>query len=153
MNLFLRMQPGEQAHSLWIFNQLIDQNETSEDLLAAALLHDVGKSRYPLRLWDRVLIVLGKRMFPLQAKNWGSGEARGWQRPFVVAEKHAEWGASMAEEAGASPVVVELIRRHQDPSGNPVGQPDRDGIKGAVMDSAGLEDGLLFRLQSLDNES
>jgi predicted hydrolase (HD superfamily) len=32
-----------------------------------------------------------------------------------VAEQHAEWGAQLASQAGASAHTVELIRHHHDP--------------------------------------
>lgn len=148
MTLFLRMQASEQAHSLWIFRQLRQANgsqflaglmdEWQRDFLAAALLHDVGKVCYPLHLWERVVIVLGKAFFPNQARRWGQGEPYGWKRAFVVAEQHAVWGADMAAQAGASLLTVRLIGRHQ------------DHIE--QQDKADLEDRLLIQLQSYDDE-
>ena len=65
------MQSSEQAHAVSVYRQLVAQGETSSDLLAAALLHDVGKSLSPLRLWERVLIVLARVFF---RPNPGAGE-------------------------------------------------------------------------------
>jgi putative nucleotidyltransferase with HDIG domain len=135
--LFRQMQPGEQAHSLAILRQLREDGETDRDLWVAALLHDVGKSCHPLRIWERVLIVTVQALLPERARHWGRGEPSGWRRAFVVAEKHPEWGAEMAASAGASPAAVELIRRHQEPAAAP---------------SADRLERLLFRLQSVDNE-
>jgi predicted HD phosphohydrolase len=59
--LFARMSPGEQAHSLRVAQTLLARGETTPDLLAAALLHDVGKTRAPVSLPGRVLAVLGQR--------------------------------------------------------------------------------------------
>ena len=42
-------------------------------------------------------------------------ENSGWKHTFVVREQHAAWGAALAEEAGSSEEVVDLILRHQDP--------------------------------------
>ncbi len=136
--LFLRMQPGEQAHSLRILRQLLARGERQNDLLVAALLHDVGKSRHPLRLWERVVIVLGKALFPRQVKHWGQGEPQGWKRPFVIAEQHPAWGAEMSARAGANSTTTALIRRHQDP---------------LLSKQLTLEDQLLTQLQLLDDES
>lgn len=111
-DLFQTMQPSEQAHALAVFTQL--QGHADPDLLAAALLHDVGKTRMPLRPWERALVVLGKRLLPGRAAQWGAGEPDGWRRPFVVAARHPEWGAALAEACGLSPRAVDLIRRHQD---------------------------------------
>ncbi|MEW5872207.1 MAG: HD domain-containing protein [Chloroflexota bacterium] len=141
MALFLRLQASEQAHSLGVFRQLRQNGFVNPDLLAAALLHDIGKSCYPLNLWERVLIVLVKALLPQKVKDWGQSEPRGWKRPFVVAEQHPDWGAALAADAGASPRVVSLIRQHQDRV-DPV--PTGPGTS---------EDHLLFLLQQYDNES
>jgi len=143
MALFLKLDDSEQAHSLSILNKLRADRETNVDLMAAALLHDIGKSRYPLKIWDRVLIVLAKNLIPGCVNIWGQAEPKGWKLPFVVAEQHAAWGAEMAAKSGASPMTVALIRRHQEPIlDKPRG--DREEIS--------LEDQLLIRLQLLDNQ-
>jgi putative nucleotidyltransferase with HDIG domain len=112
--LFQRMQPSEQAHAFQIFKSLETAGQVHPDVLAAALLHDVGKTLYPLSIFDRVLIVLGKRLFPRRAQRWAEGSPQGLRLPFVVAEHHAEWGAELAAQAGATCRAVELIRRHQE---------------------------------------
>jgi hypothetical protein len=118
LSLFLSMQPGEIAHSLKIWQDLTNSGSCPQDVQVAALLHDVGKTRSPLSVWDRIVIVLARTFFPKRVKRWGKNAGDGWQtgwrRPFVVAENHPEWGAQMAEGAGASPVTVMLIRYHQD---------------------------------------
>jgi hypothetical protein len=113
MALFSRLQPSEQSHGLRVLKFLQAQGETHPDLLTAALLHDVGKSRHPLRLYERVVIVLAKKFFPDQVKTWGCGLPTGWRRPFVIAEQHPSWGAADAKNVGASPLAVHLIRAHQ----------------------------------------
>lgn len=139
MELFLRQQSGEQHHSLKIYDRLVENGERSPELLAAALLHDVGKSRLPLRPWERALVVIVEYLAPGLVRRWASGEVCAWKRPFVVAVQHPAWGAEMAREAGAAPLTVRLIARHQD----------------ALLqrEYEGLEDRLLLELQSLDNNS
>ena len=139
MDLFLRMQPGEQAHSLEVYRRLVSQGADDLALLQAALLHDVGKSLYPLRLWERVEIVLIKTVFPTKARQWGQGPANGWRRALTVAEQHPNWGAQLARTAGAAPQMVNLISRHQEPL---------DGLASNTE-----EDRLLRMLQSCDDES
>jgi len=138
MAIFHAQQPGEQAHGLEILHKLQSAGHHHPDLMVAALLHDAGKSRHPLRLWERILVVLGKAFFPKRFPEWGRGSPAGWRRPFVIAEQHAQWGAEMADRAGASPLASALIRRHQIPlQGTP----------------ANLEERLLLLLQRVDNQS
>lgn len=147
MQLFEQMSPEEQLHSIRVFKQLFaryfdDLLPEKKDLWVAALLHDAGKSRHRLSICDRVVIVLGNALFPARAKQWGSMEydrdhsLQGWKKPFIVAQQHAEWGAQMAAEAGASPLTVALIRRHQNLR---------------VVETVSLEDRLLRDLQWIDN--
>jgi hypothetical protein len=144
MELFLQLQPAEQAHSLQIYRQLYEQKPVDDDLLVAALLHDVGKISYPLRLWERVWIVIARAVLPAKIAKWGQAQPYGWKRPFVIAEQHAAWGADLAARAGTSPTAVSLIRRHQQPLNR---------SEQAVIVSALHEDQLLQRLQLLDDES
>ena len=131
--LFRRMQFFEQAHAFQVMTQLRYAGHTDSDLLAAALLHDVGKVLAPLSLLDRVIIVIGRHLFPKAAKRWGIGQPRGLRRPFVTAVQHPAWGADLASAAGASPRTCDLIRRHQDHSS--------------------ADDRLLSALQSVDDEN
>lgn len=144
MDLFLQLQPNEQAHSLQIYCQLREGKPLDDDLLVAALLHDVGKISYPMRPWERVWIVIARALMPAKAVEWGQAQPRGWKRPFVIAEQHATWGADLAARAGASPTAVSLIRRHQQP-------PNR--FEQAAVAPASHEDQLLYRLQLLDDKS
>lgn len=112
--LFLKFDQGEQWHSFQVMRTLQDAGHAQPDLLQAALLHDVGKTRSPLSVWDRSLIVAVKKVMPEKTAVWGKDSADGWKRPFVVKEKHPEWGSEMVEAAGSSALVVSLVRRHQD---------------------------------------
>jgi putative nucleotidyltransferase with HDIG domain len=112
--LFLRFDRGEQWHSFQVMRTLKEAGHDQPELLQAALLHDVGKTRSPLSVWDRSFVVVMKKMLPGKTAVWGNHSAQGWKRPFVVKAQHPEWGAEMAEAAGSSALVVNLIRRHQD---------------------------------------
>lgn len=128
MQLFSCLQTSEQIHALRVLQTVQQQGESDPDLQTAALLHDIGKARAPLRLWERVLIVLGKGLFPKHAKMWGHGPYQGWMRPFVIAEQHPAWGSEMALEAGATPLAVSLIRRHQFPEESEPVSPREDRL-------------------------
>jgi hypothetical protein len=147
ISLFQRMDPSEQVHSIRVLRSLIDKGERQSDLLKAALLHDVGKSCFPLRLWERGLIVLAKAIFPQWVVRWGSkpllaGQPpSGWRRGFIISQQHAEWGAQMTEEVGMSPLAASLIRYHQ------------DGLPSNSLDFELPEHRLLLALQAADEES
>ncbi|MEP7357348.1 MAG: HD domain-containing protein [Anaerolineales bacterium] len=110
--LFERQTPGEQAHALRVMRRVAASGVHTGrlELLQAALLHDVGKTRAPLSLPERVAVVLAGRLWP------GLVRRGGW-RPFVTARCHADWGAELCAQAGAPPLTVELVRRHQTPAG------------------------------------
>ncbi len=116
--LFRRQTLGEQAHCLRVMRTVVNAGgpyAARRELLQAALLHDVGKSVAPLSLADRTLVVLARRLAPGAARRWGQGPPRGWRRPFATAQQHPEWGADLCTAAGAPPLTVDLIRRHQMP--------------------------------------
>jgi putative nucleotidyltransferase with HDIG domain len=138
MDLFLQMSPGEQSHSLEVLRRLDAQGERHPDLLTAALLHDVGKTRLPLRLWERAWIVLAGRFFRREAPSQALEKQPWWQKPLAVAEQHPVWGAEMAQAAGCSARAVSLIRRHQEKM---------------TLNLQAEEDLLLAKLQAVDDES
>lgn len=117
--LFRRHAPADRQHAYRVLCTLRAAGHDHPALLAAALLHDVGKTRHRPRAWERVLGTVAERLFPGRIDQWGAGEARGWRRPFVIRAQHAAWGADMAAAAGSSPITVALIRRHQEKEAEP----------------------------------
>ncbi|MFZ0548548.1 MAG: HD domain-containing protein [Candidatus Promineifilaceae bacterium] len=113
--LFGRFSVSEQQHSYRVYAALKQSGEDDPDLLAAALLHDVGKTTMPRSWWDRPVVVLGQAFLPGKAAVWSKGDVTRFTRPFVVKARHAGWGASLAEEAGSSAKTVALIRSHDQP--------------------------------------
>ncbi len=116
--LFRRMSEAEQHHGIAVCRALEAQGYHDPDLLAAALLHDVGKALHAPALWDRVAAVLGEHYAPTLAEALSQGPPEGLRRGFVVRRRHPRWGASLAEAAGASPRTVSLILHHHDPPGD-----------------------------------
>ena len=112
--LFRRMAVPDQRHALNVMRTLRRDGCTEPALLVAALLHDVAKSAARIYSWHRAVIVLTKRLAPNVLAWLGSGEPRGWRRPFVIHRQHAEIGAQWAAQAGCSTLTVSLIRRHQE---------------------------------------
>jgi hypothetical protein len=125
-SLFEQMRRSERQHSLRVLNELMASGHDQPDLLAAALLHDVGKIRAPFSLPEKVLVVLVKATSPGLYLRWGSGSSQGWRRPFAVSVQHPAWGADMVAGSDGTPLTVELIRRHADPmDGPPQTEADR----------------------------
>jgi hypothetical protein len=112
--LFHHMSPADQAHGLRVLRSLLARGEGDPNLLAAALLHDVGKSHVQLRLWERILVVLVSWLDPYRVRRWGEGELTSWRRPFVIAVHHPAWGSEMIRQAGGSEELASLVLNHQE---------------------------------------
>lgn len=113
--LFDQFALNDQWHSYRVMKMLQEVGYDQPALLVAALLHDVGKTKLPLSVWERSLIVLASIFLPRQTAVWGQGEAVGWKRPFAVKIQHPTWSAQMATAVGSDPQAIALIQRHQDP--------------------------------------
>ncbi len=98
----------------WLESRAAPGSPPPDDLMAAALLHDVGKGS--LFVWDRVAYVLlgalSNRMRRRLARQYGWR----WQRALWRLEWHARLGAEMLAQVGTRPRVVELVARHKDAS-------------------------------------
>lgn len=117
-DLFLAVPRYDQQHALRVFHVLREQGHSDPDLMAAALLHDVGKTvprSGSLRLWHRVAVVLMRAVEPDLVRQVGHKATKGWRRPFYVQQHHAALSARLAREAGCSARTAELIGRHEDP--------------------------------------
>jgi hypothetical protein len=63
-SLFRTMSPADQQHSLRVCRGLQARGCTDQDMLAAALLHDIGKAQGRVPFWTRPAIVIGKKLAP-----------------------------------------------------------------------------------------
>ncbi len=133
--LFRCQAVQDQHHALAVYHALRQAGHTNPQLLAAALLHDVGKAVARLPAWQRAIIVLLEHFAPCLLARLSQGEPRGWRLPFVVHAQHPEVGSRWAQEANCTPLTVALIRRHQ------------DRLTGRQTE----EDQLLAALQAADN--
>ncbi len=144
--LFQRMPRSDQRHGLDVFQALRRKQHLDHDLLSAALLHDVGKSGGVLslskggrlRLWHRVLIVLIRAVRAPLLDRLALDELRSWRYPFFVHQHHPELGAELAQAVCCSPVTVELIRRHQQPSASSPLRTRQDELLAALQEADGV---------------
>ena len=124
LELFRTMSPADQRHSLRVCRGLQAHGCRDGDMLAAALLHDVGKAQGRVPFWTRPVIVLGKKLMPGLLKRLvvypGPQETEflpGWRRALSYAWYHAEVGAELAAESGLSQRAVLYIRTHHQADG------------------------------------
>ncbi len=118
--LFNSMSAADQRHSLRVCQGLQARGCTDPDLLAAALLHDVGKAQGRVPFWTRPAIVLGKLCAPRLLSRLATYPRAGlsrWRRSLGYAWWHAEIGAEMAAKAGLSERAALYIRTHHQPDG------------------------------------
>jgi hypothetical protein len=116
LQLFLNMGRSEQLHSLNVLRDvLVQAADTPHDLAVAALLHDAGKGRYRLAVWQKTFSVLLRRLHPrLEQRLRAEDRLTFWRAPFVVRYHHPRWSAQMLREAGSSDRVVWLAEHHAD---------------------------------------
>jgi hypothetical protein len=120
--LFQTMSDADQRHSHRVCQGLLERGCIDQDLLAAALLHDVGKAQGRVPIWTRPVIVLGKLFAPrlirsLTVYPYEDKKIPVWQRSLSNAWWHAEIGAELASMAGLSEEAVLFIRTHHQPGG------------------------------------
>mgnify|MGYP001167402724 CR=1 FL=1 len=112
---FRAMRHSEQLHSLRVLEAVRHGGDLTSGLAVAALLHDVGKSRYPMSLWQRTLPVLVKRFLPQIFARLSAGDpTRRWQRGFVVYAHHPAWSADIIAENDGPADAVWLAAHHAD---------------------------------------
>jgi predicted HD phosphohydrolase len=118
-NLFQSMPSYDRQHARRVLRTLQERGYVDSSLLAAALLHDVGKTAVQAgrtRLWHRVVAVLMRAISTDLLGRIGQDQPGSWRHPFFVLKHHAIIGADLAAQAGCSPQTVALILHHEDPA-------------------------------------
>lgn len=120
VELFQGMPSQDRRHALSVCHTLEERGHNEPDLLAAALLHDAGKSvaqGAKVRLWHRVAVVLIRAFWPSLLDRVAKDLEGSWRQPFYVQVHHAAISAEEAQRAGCSEITVGLIRHHEDTPG------------------------------------
>lgn len=138
LEAFQQMSRAEQLHSLKVLRDILNQNEAAPPALAvAALLHDVGKSRCQLAVWQKTLAVLIKALLPQFASGLSQDETTHfWRAPFALHEYHPKWSGEILRACGSDSIVIWLAEHHQEKAENHQGHPHHK---------------LLLRLQAADD--
>lgn len=114
--LWARMYGPDRRHSAGVAREVEHRlgHEATPAVLAAALLHDVGKIDAGLRTWGRVVATLSAAVA-------GRDTARLWMRSAGFTRKvglylhHPEIGADLLEMAGSDPLTVAWAAEHHRP--------------------------------------
>jgi hypothetical protein len=114
--LFARMPGPDRRHAAGVAREVQRAlgPEATRPVLAAALLHDVGKIESGLRTYGRVVAtVSGKVAGPEMAHTWR--KQRGYARRVGLYLLHADLGGDLLELAGSDPITVAWAREHHRP--------------------------------------
>ncbi len=131
---FRALSPHDQAHLCRTFRALRENGVTDRDLLVAGLLHDLAKGGAPgvpgrVRLVDRVLRVLLRRLAPGALVRLARLPAPRWRAGLALAVHHPRLGAERAARLGVSEHACWLIAHHE--AGAPPADPDLARLRAA----------------------
>ena len=115
--LWVRMYGPDRRHSVAVAREVERRlgHEATPPVLAAALLHDVGKIDADLRTWGRVVATLSAKVAgPETARLWI--KSTGFTRKVGLYLHHPEIGADMLELAGSDPLTVAWAEEHHKPA-------------------------------------
>ena len=115
---FRALSTTDQAHLCRAYRALRAKAVADPELLAATLLHDLGKASREgrVRLPDRVARVILASVAPGLLRRLARVPAPGWRRGLALAVHHPALGAERAAAVGCSPRVRWLIAHHEDRS-------------------------------------
>lgn len=123
--LFFQMSVVDQRHALdvsYLVVKALENRKKSEcdrNLVKAALLHDIGKRNGELTLFDRILIVILEKFWPLQMTQWASKGRGGFitnrRHALFIAVHHSLRGAEFLQEIDCEQDIIDLVRDHHQP--------------------------------------
>lgn len=112
--LWDRMSLADRKHAAGVARE-VDQrlDDATPPVLAAALLHDVGKIESGLGTFGRVLAtVLAGAVGRARASAWSTG----WRARIGAYLRHPEIGAELLDAHGADPLTVRWAAEHHRPA-------------------------------------
>jgi hypothetical protein len=114
--LWRRMSGPDRRHAVGVAERVERAlgHEATRPVLAAALLHDVGKIESGLRTYGRVVATMSAKVAgPEMASTWR--KQRGYARKVGLYLQHDQIGGDLLELAGSDPLTVAWTREHHRP--------------------------------------
>ncbi len=115
--LWARMYGPDRRHSAAVALEVQRRlgHHATPEVLAAALLHDVGKIDADLGTWGRVIATLSAKLVGADtARLWI--KSSGFTRRVGLYLHHPEIGADILEMAGSDPLTVSWAAEHHNPA-------------------------------------
>lgn len=121
--LFWGMNRPDQRHALNVAYTALElakeyENVDTTLLVKCALLHDVGKIKGDVSTMDKVITVMGHRLAPRWAKNWGrlgrGNRLRNIRHAFYIYFNHSRRSARMLKAIDACPKMIEIVGKHHE---------------------------------------
>lgn len=115
-SLWVRLPGPDRRHALGVARRVGEHLgvAATRPVLAAALLHDVGKLDARLGTWGRVVATMAAKVAGRDAAVlWSSGA--GFTRRVGLYLRHDELGADLLAMAGSDPLTVAWAREHHLP--------------------------------------
>lgn len=116
VGLWQRMPKADRRHAVAVARRAVAALGGTADrpVVAAALLHDVGKVEARLGTYGRVVATLSAAVAGREtAELWSRG--RGFTRKVGLYLRHPELGADLLAMAGSDPLTVAWAREHHSP--------------------------------------
>jgi hypothetical protein len=116
LTLWRRMSGSDRRHAVGVAERVERAlgHEATRPVLAAALLHDVGKIESRLGTYGRVVATMSAKVAGAEmATTWR--KQRGFARRVGLYLQHDEIGGDLLEMAGSDPLTVAWTREHHLP--------------------------------------
>lgn len=113
--LWQSMSGADRSHSVKVAKRTQERlgNTPGRSVLAAALLHDVGKVISGLKTYERAIATLAFRVSGDKSDEWVQKD--GFTRQVGLYLQHPQIGAQLLKEAGSAPLTIAWALEHHMP--------------------------------------